>query len=116
MIAVLGLVAMIVLAVYFMIVLYDLYNVCVLLSEGVYECPGITFDQYMKILGIISGIFYSVLTACLIGSYIVLHRSLRNKFKGQQVGDLSKSINLMFFVLVTSFTLRTIFLFFEGHY
>ena len=70
----------------------------------------------MKILGIVSGVFYSVLTVCLIGSYIVLHQSLRSKFKGHHIGELSKSINLMFLVLVTSFTMRTIFLFFEGHY
>ena len=43
-IAVIGLAAMIILATYFMIVLYDIFNVCVMLSVGVYDCPGISFD------------------------------------------------------------------------
>lgn len=107
---------MLFLAIYFMVVLYDLYNVCITLSDGTYECPVMTFDDYMKMLGIISGVFYSALTVSLIGSYIGLNRSLKNKFKGDQVSQLSRSINLMFLLLVTSFTLRTIFLFIEGRY
>jgi hypothetical protein len=115
-IAVIGIIAMLILATYFMIVLYNLFNTCVVLSDGTKQCPGISFDRYLQILGIVSGVFYTVLTVGLIGSYIGLNRSLKRKFKSEQIRELSMSINLMFLLLVTSFTLRTIFLFFEGHY
>lgn len=75
-IAVCALIAMLVLAVYFMIVLHDLFN----------HLPGLAFDKYMKILGVVSGIFYSVLTIGLIASYVILNKSLKQKFKGQDVG------------------------------
>lgn len=75
-IAVGALIAMLVLAVYFMIVLYDRFN----------DLPGLAFDKFMKILGVVSGIFYSVLTVSLIASYVILNKSLKQKFKGQDVG------------------------------
>ena len=44
-IAVLGLAAMIILATYFMIVLFENYhNLCVMLSDGVYDCPLMSFS------------------------------------------------------------------------
>ena len=70
----------------------------------------------MEIMGSISGIFYSVLTISLVASFVLLSRALKNRFQSEEMIQLSKSINFLFLVLVISFTLRTLFLFGEGHY
>ena len=75
-----------------------------------------TFEEFMKVLGGVGGFFYALLTLTLILSFIKLNKSMKKRFHNVELINLSRSINLLFFVLVVSFTLRTFFLLFEGRY
>lgn len=70
----------------------------------------------MRKLGIISGTYYVLLTTLLIIVYIMLNRTLRKNFSNQAAKEILNSVNMFFGVLVVSYTLRTAFLFFQGHY
>ena len=75
-----------------------------------------TFKGFMVMMGGISGFFYSLLTILLIVSFYYLNRALKKRFQSEEMNQLSRAINTLFLVLVISFTLRTFFLFGEGHY
>ena len=111
---------MIVLAIYFTLVLYRLYTYCYFDAAGNQICDsnfkGMSFEEFMRLLGGIGGFFYALLTLTLILSFVKLNKSMRKRFLNAELRNLSKSINLLFLVLVVSFTLRTLFLLFEGRY
>lgn len=67
-------------------------------------------------MGVMSGIFYSILTIMLIIAYYKLNKTLKKRFQSEEKEQFSRVINILFLVLVISFTLRTLFLFGEGHY
>ena len=119
-IVILGYVSMVCLASYFMVVLTQLYKYCYLDASGTQICTGefssMTFKDFMIMMGGISGFFYSLLTVLLVLSYYYLNRALKKRFQSEEMNQLSKAINILFFVLVLSFALRTFFLFGEGHY
>jgi hypothetical protein len=111
---------MIVLAIYFALVLYRLYTYCYFDTAGNQICEsdykGMSFEELMRLLGGIGGFFYALLTFTLIFSYLKLNKSMKKRFENLELINLSKSINLLFLVLVVSFAFRTLFLFFEGQY
>ena len=119
-IVILGFVTMVCLASYFMVVLQQLYNYCYFDASGTQVCTSefssMTFKNFMIMMGVISGLFYSLLTILMIVSYYYLNRALKKRFQSDEMNQLSKAINILFFVLVLSFTLRTFFLFGEGRY
>ena len=119
-IVILGFVTMVCLASYFMVVLQQLYNYCYFDASGTQVCTSefssMTFKNFMIMMGVISGLFYSLLTILMIVSYYYLNRALKKRFQSDEMNQLSKVINILFFVLVLSFTLRTFFLFGEGRY
>lgn len=119
-IVILNTTSMIVLATYFSLVMYRLYTYCYFDAAGNQICDsgfkGMTYLEFMKLLGGIGGFFYALLTLTLILSFIKLNKSMKKRFLNVELINLSKSIHLLFLVLVVSFTLRTIFLLFEGHY
>jgi hypothetical protein len=117
---IIGFVSMIILASYFMVVLTQLYRYCYFDTAGQQVCTSqfssMTFKGFMVMMGGISGFFYSLLTILLIVSFYYLNRALKKRFQSEEMNQLSRAINTLFLVLVISFTLRTFFLFGEGHY
>ena len=105
--------SMIILSAYFMVVLYNLYHVC---SDPSQECPALTFDKFMTILGAVSGLFYCILTIGLIIAFISLNRAITKRYNENQIRSISKTINGLFCVLVISYSLRTVFLLGQGQY
>lgn len=88
-IVIFGFLSMIILASYFMVVLKQLYAYCYFDIVGTQICTSsysaLTFKQFMQILGILSGIFYSVLTIMLVFSYYNLNRALNNRFQSEEM-------------------------------
>ena len=119
-IVILGFVSMVGLSSYFMVVLQQLYKYCYFDAAGNQVCTSgftsMTFRSFMIMMGVISGFFYSLLTILMVVSYYYLNRALKKRFQSDEMNQLSRAINILFFVLVLSFTLRTFFLFGEGNY
>jgi hypothetical protein len=71
----------------------------------------------MKIFGWISGTFYSLLMVGLVFNYILFNRAL-TKVLGEsyQVSEVSREALILFAVMVTSYILRTLFLYGQGNY
>ena len=66
----------------------------------------------MTRLGWISGTLYTILALSLITTYVVLNQQLSQILDRSTSKEVFKSINLLFGVLVASYTLRTLFSYF----
>lgn len=66
----------------------------------------------MTRLGWISGTLYTILALSLITTYVVLNQQLSQILDRSTSKEVFKSINLLFGVLVVSYTLRTLFSYF----
>lgn len=109
------LVIMVILSVNFIKALDIFYGSC----DAPYDSPTCDlspFIRFITTLGWISGSFYTLLTLCLIATYVVLNKQLKQIFDSSVSKEVFKSINLLFGVLVASYTLRTLYSYFEGHY
>ena len=66
----------------------------------------------MTRLGWISGTLYTILALSLITTYVVLNQQLSQILDRSTSKEVFKSINLLFGVIVASYTLRTLFSYF----
>ena len=107
-------IAMVVESIVFVHVLNVFYGSCP--PPYIIGCNLDIFIKYMEVLGWITGTLYTILTLCLITTYIVLNKQLNQIFDKSTSREVFKSINMLFGVLVASYTLRTLFLYFQGHY
>jgi len=111
---------MVCLSSYFMVVLHQLYKYCSFDAAGNQVCTSdytaMSFKNFLVMLGVTGGFFYSLLTILMVVSYYYLNRALKKRFQSDELNQLSRAINILFFMLVLSFTLRTLYLFGEGNY
>ena len=76
------------------------------------DCNLTGFVKFMQRLGWVSGTYYTILTLSLVIIYVMLNQQLKRILSRSISTEVLKTINLLFGVLVVSYVLRTIFLYF----
>jgi hypothetical protein len=70
----------------------------------------------MKAFGWISGVLFTLLTACLITCYLLFNKELKGSWGSRLIDIVDKKVKVIYLVITVAFTSQTIYLYGEGKY
>jgi hypothetical protein len=95
--------------------LMNFYKSCDASGAAIEDCDDSKWADFFSFFGEVTGFYVAVLLVVLLVSYYLMASALQ-KYTIPSLKTYKKTVQILFFLLTTSYTLRAVLLFGQGHY